>query len=289
MLLLTDMFRISNTALVSTLAAIALIIFTPPLAQAAQFQPMVGIPGLSTTGNYTFVDLVNRLYIFLIAIGAVIGVIKIALAGVKWATSSSGSSISDAKEDIKGVLLGLIILMVPYIVLSIINPQFANLNVLTLKPLPIPAGQSSGGNSGNGGSSYSPVPSQTTVPAGYVRSGSPCFEKRPDEVGKCNAYGHSCISSSGTVVHSTVSEAGGSTLYNFQCYKPPVGQTGGNDAPTKSCGTCVAAPGDDKCLAFENACAAVGGTANPVRDGDVFKSTCTGVPQSAECPNPPTT
>ncbi len=109
------------------------------------FTPMVGIPGLDTSGNYTFVELINKLYIFLIAIGAVIGVIKIAFAGVKWATSASGGSISAAKEDIKGVLLGLIILMAPYLILSIINPKFTNLDVLKLKPLNLPATQSPGG------------------------------------------------------------------------------------------------------------------------------------------------
>jgi len=215
MLFLTSMIRFAS--IIGLLAVCVLCI--APEVYAAQFQPMVGVPGLDTSGSYTFFGLINRLYIFLIAIGAVIGVIKIALAGVKWATSASGGSISAAKEDIKGVLLGLIILMVPYIVLSIINPRFANLDVLKLKPLSLPAaqsqstGQSTGSGNSNGGG-FTPVAS-------------------------------------------------------------------------RACGSCVAATGDGKCIAFENACVAAGGTANPVKEGNNYKSTCM-VPQSiTPCPNLP--
>lgn len=99
-------------------------------ASAGNFKPMVGIPGIS--GNYTLPGLINALYKLLIMIGALIGVTKIAIAGVKYATTDVVSAKGDAKKDIQGVLIGLLILLAPYIILSIINPNFANLNILTL-------------------------------------------------------------------------------------------------------------------------------------------------------------
>lgn len=97
-------------------------------AAPGKFSPMVGIPGVS--GNYTLPQLINALYKLLIMIGAVIGVTKIAIAGVKYATTDIVSAKGDAKKDIQGVLTGLLILMAPYIILTIINENFTNLNVL---------------------------------------------------------------------------------------------------------------------------------------------------------------
>lgn len=100
-------------------------------AAPGKFSPMVGIPGISGS-NYTLPQLINALYKLLIMLGAVIGVTKIAIAGVKYATTDIVSAKGDAKKDIQGVLTGLLILMAPYIILTIINENFTNLNVLNL-------------------------------------------------------------------------------------------------------------------------------------------------------------
>jgi hypothetical protein len=42
--------------------------------------------------------------------------------------------LETAKSDIKGVLLGLAILLIPYLVLNTINPELTNLDVLKLAP-----------------------------------------------------------------------------------------------------------------------------------------------------------
>jgi hypothetical protein len=104
---------------------------------------MVGIPGIDSTQDYTLVQLINRIYIFLIAAGAVIGVVKIALAGIKYATTDIGGNKSQAKEDIKNVLLGLLILVTPYIVLTAINPGFVKLDILNLHTLSVPQNEGS--------------------------------------------------------------------------------------------------------------------------------------------------
>ncbi len=65
-----------------------------------------------------------------ISIGAFIGVIKLSIAGVKYAMSDVVTDKSSAKKDIMGVFLGLAILLVPFIVLKQINPDLVNLELL---------------------------------------------------------------------------------------------------------------------------------------------------------------
>lgn len=96
----------------------------------AQYQPLVGIPGLSTAQGSGLASYLNRLYIITIGIGAIIAFIKIAMAGVKWSMSDVVTDKGTAKEDIKGALLGLAILLIPFIVLNTIYPGLTNLNIL---------------------------------------------------------------------------------------------------------------------------------------------------------------
>ncbi len=103
---------------------------TPTLAQTAKYTPLVNVPGLNTSGATSLPDYINKIYILLISIGALFGVVKIAIAGVKYATTEVVTGKSSAKDDIKGVLMGLAILLLPYIVLYTINPELTKLNVL---------------------------------------------------------------------------------------------------------------------------------------------------------------
>jgi hypothetical protein len=66
----------------------------------------------------------------LIVIGALIGVVKIVFAGVKYSLSDIITDKHDAKEDIMGVFLGLVLLLIPFIVLNTIYPDLTNLNIL---------------------------------------------------------------------------------------------------------------------------------------------------------------
>ncbi len=100
-------------------------------AHAAEYIPLVGIPGLTDKGNQNLPDYVNAIYLLTIAIGALIGVIRIALAGVKYALSDIVTHKEDAKHEITGVLLGLAVLLIPFIVLNTINPNLTKLDVLS--------------------------------------------------------------------------------------------------------------------------------------------------------------
>jgi hypothetical protein len=112
----------------------------------AGFTPMVGIPGVSTSGAADLPTYINQIYILTISIGALFGVIKISFAGVKYSMSDVVTSKESAKEDIKGVLLGLAILLLPFVVLNTINPDLIKLDVLKNAPkINMTTGNASGG------------------------------------------------------------------------------------------------------------------------------------------------
>jgi hypothetical protein len=101
---------------------------------ANTYVPLVGVPGLPTNANTTLPDFINKVYFFTISLGALFGVLKIAFAGVKYSMTDVLSSKQSAREDIKGVLLGLAILLLPALVLQTINPQLIELNFLQNVP-----------------------------------------------------------------------------------------------------------------------------------------------------------
>ncbi len=113
-------------------------LFIIPLVTFAQapslnFTPLAGIPGFDG-GNYTMVSLVNAAYRIAIVIGALAAVLFITIAGIKYMATDVVSSKSDAIEDIKSSLLGLVILLSTVLILRTIFGE-VNLNVLQLTPI----------------------------------------------------------------------------------------------------------------------------------------------------------
>jgi hypothetical protein len=84
-----------------------------------------------------------------VGIGAILAFIKISIAGVKWSMSDVITDKSEAKKDIQGALLGLAILLIPFIVLNTIYGGLTNLNVLdSAQNVQINTQQSSSGGGG---------------------------------------------------------------------------------------------------------------------------------------------
>lgn len=82
--------------------------------------------------------LLNGLYAALIALAAILAVLKIIVAGVKYMLSDVVTSKEDAKKDIKNSLLGLLIIMATYLILNVINPNLLNLNIFSnIRPITI--------------------------------------------------------------------------------------------------------------------------------------------------------
>ncbi len=129
------MFKLALKQLPSMLAAslffgvLILLSTSPALAQETTvFKSLVGLPGLNPS-NQDIGQLIKTLYSLAIIIGAMLAVIKIILGGVKYMFSGTVTTTEAAKADIKGALLGLLIIVGAVVILGTINPQLINLDI----------------------------------------------------------------------------------------------------------------------------------------------------------------
>ncbi len=105
---------------------------TPRVDGLQSFQPLAGIPGLPTGADLGV--LINAAYKLAIALGALIAVFQITLAGFKYLASPGNfTSSEEAKDDIKNSLLGLLILLSTVLILETIFGE-VNLNPIASAP-----------------------------------------------------------------------------------------------------------------------------------------------------------
>ena len=116
----------------SILLFVGLLMRVPLYYVHAQgFVPLTNLPGLTDqTGNRTLADYINVLYRLAIGIGALLAVIKITYAGIKYMSSDAFASKEEAKKDITGALFGLLIMLSTVVILQLIYPNILNINVL---------------------------------------------------------------------------------------------------------------------------------------------------------------
>lgn len=109
----------------------SILFFCLPLAIFAASQntytPLVGIPGVNPNTNFD--GYINALYTFSITIAALLAVIKIIIAGVKWMMTDVVTTKGEAKKDIQGALIGLLIVLAAVLILTVVNPETANVNL----------------------------------------------------------------------------------------------------------------------------------------------------------------
>ncbi len=112
----------------------------PLLASAQSFIPLVGIPGLEDPSTQDFGEYINALYRLAISIAGLLAVLKIIAAGAKYMLTDVVTSKAAAKSDIKGALLGLLIVIGAVVLLNTINPEITvtnlTFNEVTLNPTP---------------------------------------------------------------------------------------------------------------------------------------------------------
>jgi len=137
--------RIPTLFLVVLFSALAPSIL---LAQtlAGPFTPLVGIPGIDPDAEFN--EYINALYLLSISLGALLAVVKIIIAGVKWMLTDLISGKEDAKKDIQGALTGLLIIISAVLILTVINPKLVDfeLNFGSISD----TSSGGGGNSGTG-------------------------------------------------------------------------------------------------------------------------------------------
>lgn len=107
--------------------SILIILLLLPFISFAQYTPIVNLP-IPTGDQGNFQDYVNAIYALSISIAALLAVIKIVIAGVKWMTTDIIPAKGEAKKDIQGALVGLLLIIAAVIIINIINPNIAQVN-----------------------------------------------------------------------------------------------------------------------------------------------------------------
>jgi len=97
------------------------------------FKALAGVPGITNLENLTMAGFLNAIYRMLIVIGAMIAVLKITIAGLKYMGSDNFGNKASAKEDITTALLGLLILLATVLIINTVMGG-VNLNALQQAP-----------------------------------------------------------------------------------------------------------------------------------------------------------
>ncbi|HEY4500736.1 MAG TPA: pilin [Candidatus Paceibacterota bacterium] len=103
-----------------------------PEAFAQGFVPLAPIPGLTegvTANQEGLAAFFNNLYKFAVGMAAMLAVVEIIWGGLEISTKDSVSKQSDGRNRIEQAILGLVLVLSPVIVFSIINPSILNLSI----------------------------------------------------------------------------------------------------------------------------------------------------------------
>jgi hypothetical protein len=94
------------------------------------FVPVSDIPAFGKAGAApSLPTFLNTLYTYCIGIAVVIAVLQLARAGITYTLADSLTSKEEARHLIGASVFGLILVLSPYIVFKIINPQILTLNI----------------------------------------------------------------------------------------------------------------------------------------------------------------
>lgn len=143
------------------LIAASFCLLVPFFAHAQGFVPLAEVPPNSKFGQLTssrdFSGFINGLFKFAIAIGAIAAVLRLAYAGYLYmGQSDMWSHKGQAKEIIRDVTIGLLLLLAIYLILYQINPDILKLKALEqIKPVQM-----------QGQSGATPIPETGFAPGG---------------------------------------------------------------------------------------------------------------------------
>lgn len=137
MIILVSILFLSVTIFVPHVLAQSTTVCDPTKGFCA-LAPISGLTDQTTADSVakskSFADFFNNLYKYLIGLAAILAIIEIIWGGLEISTKDSVSKQSDGKERITQAIFGLVLVLSPVLVFSIVNPSILNLS-LSLKPL----------------------------------------------------------------------------------------------------------------------------------------------------------
>jgi hypothetical protein len=113
----------------ATLLLAPLLVFAQDTTSTA-FIPLTSIPGIESAGNANSLpDFLNNLYRLMIGAAAVLAVLQIVRAGIMYMGGDSITERKEAKNLIALAIGGLVLILSPVIVFSVINPDILSLKI----------------------------------------------------------------------------------------------------------------------------------------------------------------
>ncbi len=173
------------------------------------YVPMIDLPGVTNPNSSTsFASYASALYSVAIVVAALLAVIRLVIAGAKYMMTDVVSGKGEAINDIKGSLLGLLIIISAFVILNTINPNLTKISIVGT----IPGTQISGGGlsslivvgSGSGNTSTNPLSGYNIMAIG-------------DKIRNCQSYTAAvcatniCTPAGGTVITNGLLNPSGST------------------------------------------------------------------------------
>jgi len=172
-----------------TIIILTLLVLLVPVTalEAANYIPLVGIPGVE--GNSSFDNYITSLYVLSISIAGLMAVIKIVISGIKMMMSDVVTARSEAKKDIKGALMGLVVVLAAVLVLTIINPDITNVD-LSLQGVNTQDLPSSNGSQGTQTPVTAPAPESQNDAYYYITSDDYSIEQQKAFQKDCESSGY---------------------------------------------------------------------------------------------------
>ena len=167
-----------------TVTVLGVLFFTAPMQAAAQTYSTLIDSSLNNGGGLD--GLLNNIFLLSISAAAIFAVIKIIIGGVKYMLTDVVTTKESAKKDIKGALLGLVIILAAVFILQTINPNLTKFQLQFSSPAATPFTNpftgSGGGTSGGAVAASFPC----AVHAGPNLSSSGATRIETMDVSGCN-------------------------------------------------------------------------------------------------------
>jgi hypothetical protein len=102
----------------------------------SEFQAGVAMPVSKDNMSDLLARYISAIFEFLVAVSAILAVLMIFFAGIKWMLAfGSSEKVGEAKKMIGNAILGLVLALATYTILSLINPHLVILKSLNITPI----------------------------------------------------------------------------------------------------------------------------------------------------------